>query len=129
MIASTLLFMILFFPTGYNIHRQKIFHLPMEKQWEIVEYVLRRPLGVPFEEMEQMFIKKFELDIKYDMSHCVHLLHFLKHTDLFAHKGMVFHQIYFNEKRTKHLYLIDGKLDEEVVNCLKINGTDVEVPT
>lgn len=111
---------------GYNVNGRRIFYLPYDDQWEIVEYVLRRPLGVPYEEIEEIFMRKFCLHEKFEMTSCEHLLHFLKHTDLFGRKGMVFHQIYFDRDRSKHLYLKDGKLDEEVVNCLKQNGEDVE---
>lgn len=112
---------------GYNKSGQRIFFLDYEKQWELVEYVLKHPFGVPYEDIEEKFMQKYRLSDLYEMERCEHLLHFLKHTDIFGHKGMVFHQIYFDEKRRKHLYLNkDGTLDEEVVRCLRANGVDVE---
>ncbi|KAL1450884.1 hypothetical protein WDU94_003196 [Cyamophila willieti] len=111
---------------GYDPSGNRIFSLDYDKQWEVVEYVLKHPQGVPYEDIEQKFLNKFQLYEKFNLKHCEHFLHFMKHTDLFGLRGMVFHQIYFNENRTKHLYLNpDGTLSEEVVNVLKRNGVDV----
>uniref|UniRef100_A0A8D8V1C1 Uncharacterized protein n=1 Tax=Cacopsylla melanoneura TaxID=428564 RepID=A0A8D8V1C1_9HEMI len=108
---------------GYDPSGNRIFFLEYDKQWEVVEYVLKHPLGVPYEDIEDKFMRPFQLYEQYEMSHCEHFLHFMKHTDLFGQRGMVFHQIYFNEKRTKHMYLnSDGTLNEEVLSVLKSNG-------